>query len=578
MQTAQFSNKQYLGHVYLNQAATTAASGVAQLGSALYVRPGWVNGFGIALGATGLVVGAVFPSTTQLIATSGAPITAHGTNNGLDTQAYSVNFAGLIPSSGSVQAYLVAASGQIQQNPIALPGPPLGHPDYNPNYVATSSYQTLVDTLILSATTTAPDNAANFEIFRTTLTAGQSTISAWTTSYQFPACNHQDQAVIILTSAGTIPVSYASCAIELGTGASPQALPPAQACAGLNFTYVNAGSGVATLNANGADLVYGTAYNPGGSGVPAVYMSPGDTVKLYGSGGNWFIAGPTQQRVVTYGGNPNTHVAGQSAINGLPPDMVYDAVDGQYWYCYSGGNAATATWLQINFALTQSYVTGYVNSLNLNYGRLVSVGVYPTPGSGTYTVPASATCLVIGVLSPGGPGGNAGPTSAGQMSTAGGGSAGTYAEMYITGLTPGTNIPYFVGAASGGTSTFGAYLSCPSGLPAVSNVAYGGSGLIVGPGAGSPGTAVSGTGGQLIFTQPGAPGTYGIGFGQAGVLSGLGGSTLYGAGGANASGNPGNNATGFGAGGGGGAILGAGFASGGLGGPGFITVNAYTAL
>lgn len=92
--------------------------------------------------------------------------------------------------------------------------------------------------------------------------------------------------------------------------------------------------------------------------------------------------------------------------------------------------------------------------------------------SGTFTVPAGITEVDVEVLSAGGGGGGVSGTS---NRVAGGGAGGSYARARVTGLTPGANIAVTVGTGgtgasagagagnAGGSSSFGAHLSCAGG-------------------------------------------------------------------------------------------------------------------
>lgn len=121
---------------------------------------------------------------SQMLFGSGALTAAHGVTNGVDSSIYSVNFTGLVPSIGSVTAYIVAQYIQIQLDSTVILGAPPGHPDYSANFVPYVGYTRLQDSWSVFATTTPPDNFTTFELARTTLSAGQSSIVTVDTSHQ----------------------------------------------------------------------------------------------------------------------------------------------------------------------------------------------------------------------------------------------------------------------------------------------------------------------------------------------------------------------------------------------------------
>jgi len=121
--------------------------------------------------------------------------------------------------------------------------------------------------------------------------------------------------------------------------------------------------------------------------------------------------------------------------------------------------------------------------------------------SGTFTVPANVTEVVVEVW--GGGGGGGGPHTA-SGGGAGGGGAGGYAMKRITGLTPGATIAVTVGTGgssqstvdtagfNGNSSSFGAYCSATGGT---GGTPYGGPGTDVAGG--------TGTGGDINLTGGG---------------------------------------------------------------------------
>ena len=145
--------------------------------------PGIINPSGLIFSFhANLIV--TLTANASLLFGSGALTTPHGITNGVDSNIYNVNFAGLVPGIGSVTAYIVAQYGQIQENSTVILGAPPGHPDYSANFVPYVGYTTLQDTWNVFATTSPPDNFTTFELARTTLTVGQTSIVTVDTSHQ----------------------------------------------------------------------------------------------------------------------------------------------------------------------------------------------------------------------------------------------------------------------------------------------------------------------------------------------------------------------------------------------------------
>lgn len=139
------------------------------------------------------------------------------------------------------------------------------------------------------------------------------------------------------------------------------------------------------------------------------------------------------------------------------------------------------------------------NELTSNgLAKLGGIQVYETAGTFTFTVPAGITKVYV-VMCIGGGGGAGGGAGTGAASSGGGGGA-VKQWVLISGLTPGDSITVTVGAGgmgastgtgqSGGTSSFGAYVTAAGGGPGViaSNVNQ----WYAGGSAGDPTTATSG--------------------------------------------------------------------------------------
>ena len=211
-----------------------------------------------------------------------------------------------------------------------------------------------------------------------------------------------------------------------------------------------------------------------------------------------------------------------------------------------------------------------------------------TPGTGTWTVPAGVTNITVEVWGAGGAGG--GGASGGDRE--GGGGGGAYAKKTFPGLTPGSNISYYVAPTAAGTTGNGPagnatwfLANNASGLKAV-----GGSGGLTGGGGGAGGNAslcygdtkYSGGNGGVGGTGQGGGGGGGAGStgpGKDATTNGIGGGNTTEYGGAGGDGgttghNVGYSGSNYGGGGGGGK----GSANGGDGAQGLIRIAYSVAI
>ncbi len=223
-----------------------------------------------------------------------------------------------------------------------------------------------------------------------------------------------------------------------------------------------------------------------------------------------------------------------------------------------------------------------------------STDVQTFNASGTWTKPASTVGTMAFIQAWGG--GGAGANDAGGAAVGGGGGGGGYAWLTIPvsslGSTETVTVPATTvsGGASGGSATFGSWLTAYGGGGGTSNTsgeAGGGGGGPMGgggtPTAGNPGSPFGGTG--ATTSANGGIGLYGAG---AGMQSGNGGNAYYGGGGGGGSstgttggtsvyggGGGGVGTNGTAPGGGGGAQKDDGTGSTGMGAAGRVIVTVY---
>lgn len=186
MKTPYYSNNQFIDQGVGNAAAAMVTDSIEDMAAALY-SPGLINAGDVSLSYTGTnVVNVSAPLPFRVLFGSGVLASANGTVNGQQSSNASVDFSSVIPTSGTVTAYMVASASTVQQGAYQVIGPPVGHPDYNANFNPYTAYNETQDTLLFTATTTVPDNVTYMEVCRVTLTAGQTQITAAnvSTAYQ----------------------------------------------------------------------------------------------------------------------------------------------------------------------------------------------------------------------------------------------------------------------------------------------------------------------------------------------------------------------------------------------------------
>jgi len=301
MQTANFAQYEYLNAATLNAAAGAVSGSFAQTASGA-LRPGLIHPESVGITTSGLIATVQAPLPFQVLFGSGVLAAASGTVSGATSSTYTVNFSGTVPSSGAaVTAYLLASYAMIQENPYTVPGPPPGHPDYNPQFVPYTAYALNVDSLAMTASTTAPDNQTTFEIGRYTLASGASTLTAINTTYQQRAST--TRATQTVQASGSLILSVLTHGGKtIQFSASGTATLPAVASAnGVSFT-VNPTSGAVSLVASGSDLIYGTPGNYS-SGISSLSIQQGALVTVQGVLGLWQITAASPNQSVTCSGS-----------------------------------------------------------------------------------------------------------------------------------------------------------------------------------------------------------------------------------------------------------------------------------
>lgn len=365
MRYSNWTAEQFLDSNSLNTLTSNVSGDFNTIGRSL-ARPGLLFPEVASFSASGLVINSTLPFPFGVCFGSGTIAHAHGTVTGLDTTAYSTSFAAVVPASGAaVTAYLLAALGQITVSPFTNTGPPVGHPDYNPNFVPATAYATLLDTLILSASTTPPDNLTTFELGRTTLTSGATGVVLSTVFQQRLSAPNTIQPVQISVSSSLSPAAHGGRMVQ-ALAPSTLTLSAASGSNGITYAISSATTGTVTVQAQGGDTIYGYA-TTASSGVTSLGLPIGGEVMLgcfdsrwQITGGNYAGLGGPQFDFFTSAGSPNGQTAGTAAASGFPPDLCWDTVNNLLYTCTQTGSSSTAVWVQQGRIKVTSPLTVFV--------------------------------------------------------------------------------------------------------------------------------------------------------------------------------------------------------------------------
>jgi hypothetical protein len=219
------ANGQFVDNVLLNTAITTIMGSMKSIGLRLHTY-GLLNPTSMTITPASMVLTVQVPSPFMVLFGDGSLVAGHGGANYADSSTYTVNMAPLVPGSGSVTAYVVASKGTISQSLSTIIGPPPGHPDYDPTFAPYEFGLTAQDTLLVTGTTTAPDNSTTFELCRVTLSVGQSTITGGAIDK-----THWQYGSAVLNPTGVTATSYPGATVTVGvdgriTGISSVAYGP----------------------------------------------------------------------------------------------------------------------------------------------------------------------------------------------------------------------------------------------------------------------------------------------------------------------------------------------------------------
>lgn len=363
MKTGYFSQYQFINAASMNNAMSAAASSIGQMSSGISY-PGLIHPEAVSLTATGLSITVAAPLPFQTLFGDGTIAGASGIVTGTVSSAYSVSFTSLVPVSGaSVTAYLLASAVTIQQDPYQVVGPPPGHPDYNPSFVPYTAYNYSINSLALSASTTAPDNASTFELARVTLTAAATGVGAISTAYQRRASSTVNGTQVALVSGTvTLAVSAYGGRTAAWSNAGTANLPSAASANGVPFFITALTSGAVTVAVSGTDVIYGTI---SGSGVSSASVSGYGTLGIVAESGSWYVEFLSPSAI---GLKAAATTNDFSLIEGGTQLASFSALAGYMYDCPTGGTILVPTptgskkWIGISIVGSgYTTVSGFVN-------------------------------------------------------------------------------------------------------------------------------------------------------------------------------------------------------------------------
>jgi hypothetical protein len=312
MENPNFASKEYLNDGALNAAAAAIADNITALAGALSNAAGLIRadrlGFTFAsltvTIAAGPPFGVFFPQSDYELGAIFAQ--AHGTLTGQDSQSYALDFTSLVPGSGSVTAYAIASYAQIAQSPYQVIGPPPGHPDYDPDFVPFTAYALSTDSLVIVPTLTAANNTTTFELFRVTLTAGQTAITFVDISHPYLVTALKDQNFVAVSVNTTLVATDTGVAQKDVVGVT-FTLPPASECSGLSFPIYSRASNGTTVQTqtdpltSQPNVIFGGPTSPG-IGVQSIAFQNGQAGEFYSDGVAFQVTAFAGESVATIGG------------------------------------------------------------------------------------------------------------------------------------------------------------------------------------------------------------------------------------------------------------------------------------
>lgn len=282
MRNSVFYADQYVSSALVNTFSTNITTDFALAGSSDMV-PGLIKPAVTTITAAGLVATLLLPAPFAVLFGSGVYAQAHGLTTGTDSSTYVVDLTSSLPVSGSALVFVLAQQASVSEDPQQIVGPPPGHPDYDPNFVPFTGYLTSLDTLSIAPSLTPADNVTTFELFRTTLTAGQT--ATMVLDFSNRVLSTSLPLVNTLKTAGNKSLALSDAGIiQQAQNAGTYTLPPAAQCEGYTFTVSSRTQAGVTLQVGfTGDEIYGSWAAPI-SAVAALVLSFGQSITVVSDG------------------------------------------------------------------------------------------------------------------------------------------------------------------------------------------------------------------------------------------------------------------------------------------------------
>ena len=455
MRAPLFNNNEFLDETSFNNAYGLVTDSLVDITGNLHT-PGLINASALSFSYSGLNVTVNAPLPFHALFSDGTLASANGTTDGESSSSATVDFSSLLPSTGSITAYLVAVSGSIMQEPYQVIGPPQGHPDFSSSFAPYTAYAENQDTIQFQATTTAPDNTNTLFIASTVLSAGQTTITSSSTVGQLYAGAILTQDVSII---GTLEVGDTLTAASAQINGNATITGTASASAGtsgtelINYTQLTNGSidanfntltassaqinGNATVNGlftanydiagqtltyNNTGLTVGWNFTDsggevdlllgpqGGSGGLNIYQlnSSGDMVSttpilaLSNTGqltiqGEALVAAATQNNAAVQRGQINTYLAQNVLLFGADPTGVNDSTTAFQDAINAGNSIYVPTGTYLVSELLTATISSYPGLSIFGDGHSNSILLCSTNGGLSITLTESTAVTVRGI-------------------------------------------------------------------------------------------------------------------------------------------------------------------------------------
>ena len=364
MKLANFSDNQFVDNQILDAGETLTRGSLLDITGNLHT-PGLIGASNLSFSYSGLNVTVNAPLPFHALFSDGTLASANGTTDGESSSSATVDFSSLLPSTGSITAYLVAVSGSIMQEPYQVIGPPQGHPDFSSSFAPYTAYSEQQDTIQFQATTTAPDNETTLFIASTVLSAGQTTITTSSTVGQV-------RAGAILSRNGEVlaaDLGSGAAASNVGTlgGSLVGTLPnPTLASTGATSgTYINPIS--VTVDSDGRISAISNVDNfdvPGNVTAGGTIVASGTVSGANAtSNGNFIPYGqafqrlrPTASETITLGNTLETVVQPSSGITAdITLTLEPGSVEGQEVTFYGSASASGSVTVQSNVTTGSPY-------------------------------------------------------------------------------------------------------------------------------------------------------------------------------------------------------------------------------